>query len=67
MHFCIFEKAMKSARGLNRRDFCGAAAAAAAAEPISFLRLSFFTKEHSYECKCTAKGQRCYSSSARFM
>ena len=49
---------MKEAPGLNRRRFCGAAAATVAASPLGLSCFLFFTKEHSYEYSCTAEGQR---------
>ena len=38
-----------------------AAATTVAASPLGLSSFSFFTKEHSREYSCTAKGQRCYS------
>ena len=35
MSFFIFKQAIKSARGLNRRDFCGATATAAKHESVA--------------------------------
>ena len=56
MSSSIFKQAIKSARGLNRRDFCGAAAAAAAASPFGLSGFPYSPRSTAMNANVQTKG-----------